>query len=112
MPRGDRTGPQGMGSMTGRGLGFCAGYTTPGFANPQGIGRGMAYGRGDEIGRGLGLRRGRCGGFNPTARFVSTSVDAPVDEEVMLNAKAAALEDQLANVRKRISQISANNKAE
>ncbi len=27
MPGGDRTGPLGMGSMTGRGLGYCTGFT-------------------------------------------------------------------------------------
>ena len=34
MPRGDGTGPAGMGPMTGRGAGYCAGYNAPGFANP------------------------------------------------------------------------------
>ena len=33
MPRGDRTGPMGMGPMTGRGAGYCAGYDVPGFMN-------------------------------------------------------------------------------
>jgi len=47
MPRGDRTGPQGMGPMTGRGAGFCAGVNMPGFMNPA---------------PGLGLRQGCCGG--------------------------------------------------
>jgi hypothetical protein len=36
MPRGDRTGPAGMGPMTGRGAGYCAGYSTPGYMNPYG----------------------------------------------------------------------------
>ena len=36
MPRGDRTGPAGMGSMTGRAAGYCAGSNTPGFMNPYG----------------------------------------------------------------------------
>ena len=36
MPRGDRTGPAGMGPMTGRAAGYCAGYSTPGFMNPYG----------------------------------------------------------------------------
>ena len=27
MPGGDRTGPLGMGPMTGRGLGYCTGFT-------------------------------------------------------------------------------------
>jgi len=53
MPRGDRTGPLGAGPMTGRGAGYCAGYSVPGFMNPVG-GRGF-YGRGGG--------RGRRGGF-------------------------------------------------
>ena len=48
MPRGDGTGPGGMGPMTGRAAGYCAGYSTPGFAN-AGFGRGL----------GLGFRGGR-----------------------------------------------------
>jgi hypothetical protein len=36
MPRGDRTGPAGMGPMTGRAAGYCAGYPAPGFMNPYG----------------------------------------------------------------------------
>ncbi|MFY9375325.1 MAG: DUF5320 domain-containing protein, partial [Kiritimatiellia bacterium] len=46
MPRGDRTGPQGAGPMTGRGAGTCAGAATPGYA-------GGGYGRGGG--------RGGCG---------------------------------------------------
>jgi len=44
MPRGDGTGPAGMGPMTGRAAGFCTGYPVPGFMNPVG-GRGF-WGRG------------------------------------------------------------------
>jgi len=33
MPRGDGRGPVGYGPMTGRGLGYCAGFQVPGFAN-------------------------------------------------------------------------------
>jgi hypothetical protein len=45
MPRGDRTGPAGMGSVTGRGVGYCAGYGAPGYANPEpGFGRGRGRG--------------------------------------------------------------------
>ena len=54
MPRGDGTGPAGMGPMTGRAAGFCAGYPVPGFMNPVG-GRGYGgWGRG--AGRGWGWR--------------------------------------------------------
>ncbi|OPY86893.1 MAG: hypothetical protein A4E73_03818 [Syntrophaceae bacterium PtaU1.Bin231] len=34
MPRGDGTGPLGLGPMTGRAAGYCAGYPMPGFVNP------------------------------------------------------------------------------
>ena len=60
MPFGDRTGPSGMGPMTGRGAGFCAGYPTPGYANsfPRGgFGRGWGRGFGRGRGRGFGWRR-------------------------------------------------------
>ena len=46
MPAGDGTGPMGMGSMTGRAAGYCAGYPVPGFANPifeLGWGRGRGF---------------------------------------------------------------------
>jgi len=33
MPFGDGTGPMGLGPMTGRGAGFCAGFGKPGFAS-------------------------------------------------------------------------------
>jgi len=50
MPFGDGTGPLGKGPKTGRGLGFCAGYDTPGYTK----GRGRGLGR-----RGRGRGRGR-----------------------------------------------------
>ena len=34
MPFGNGTGPRGMGPMTGRAAGYCAGFGRPGFANP------------------------------------------------------------------------------
>jgi len=62
MPRGDGTGPGGMGPMTGRGMGFCAGYNTPGYTNP-GFGRGMGFGAGRGFGGG---GRGRRNWFYAT----------------------------------------------
>jgi len=56
MPFGDRTGPRGMGPMTGRGAGYCAGFSQPGFANPI-PGRGW-FG----FGFGWGLRHNSWGG--------------------------------------------------
>ena len=49
MPRGDRTGPLGQGPRTGRRMGFCSGYNSPGFTRgtPRGgAGFGQGYGRG------------------------------------------------------------------
>ncbi len=54
MPFGDGTGPNGMGPMTGRAAGYCAGYSMPGYMNPIG-GRGMAMRRGGGFG-GRGYR--------------------------------------------------------
>ncbi|HOV89091.1 MAG TPA: DUF5320 domain-containing protein [Syntrophorhabdaceae bacterium] len=34
MPRGDGTGPMGMGPGTGRAGGYCAGFSMPGYMNP------------------------------------------------------------------------------
>ena len=34
MPWGDGTGPAGMGPMTGRAAGYCAGFPVPGYMNP------------------------------------------------------------------------------
>jgi hypothetical protein len=89
MPFGDGTGPVGMGPMTGRATGFCAGYPAPGYMNPVGargfaplagpygyvppaygygwpyapvrpwFGRGFGFDRGFGLGRGFGRGRGR-----------------------------------------------------
>jgi hypothetical protein len=45
MPRGNGTGPAGMGPMTGRAMGYCAGYPTPGYMNPYGGRMGGGFGR-------------------------------------------------------------------
>jgi hypothetical protein len=56
MPGGDQTGPMGMGPMTGRAAGYCAGYNVPGYMNPMpGRGWGMGWGRGRG---GWGMGRG------------------------------------------------------
>ena len=64
MPRGDGTGPMGMGPMTGRAAGYCAGYPVPGYMNP-GLGRGF--------GRGF-WGRGRGGGWGRRNWFYATGV--------------------------------------
>ena len=69
MPAGDRTGPWGFGPMTGRGMGYCAGFPGPEFMSPGpglGFGRGWfgrGFGRGFGLGRGHGWRRAGFGSF-------------------------------------------------
>ena len=61
MPRGDGTGPEGKGKLTGRGLGQCSGEEVPGYrSNLPGMGMGRGERKGDGPGRGLGYgpRRG------------------------------------------------------
>ena len=50
MPRGDRTGPQGQGPKTGRGMGKCGpkvGTASPQSQGGQGTGRGKGRGQGN-----------------------------------------------------------------
>lgn len=108
MPRGDGTGPNGMGSMTGRAAGYCAGFETPGFANPI-AGRGRVTGFGG--GRG---GRGRRNMFYATGlpgwmRFGALPVSAT--EKQGLQEYAASLQQQLDALNKRIATLeSAENK--
>jgi len=112
MPRGDGTGPMGMGPMTGRAAGHCAGYPTPGFMNPVvGRGLGMAWGRGGGGGRAMAWRRGRGGGFGGArmaARFPSPAYYAPPSREQeldMLRDQADWLKDQLDAINQRIGEL-------
>lgn len=105
MPRGDKTGPQGMGPMTGRAAGYCAGNDRPGFASDEapGYGRGGGFGRGRGPGRGFGCGFGRGRGFGFGRGFAgNVAFNAPqvgnplADELARLRAQVKALEERLA----------------
>jgi len=115
MPGGDGTGPGGMGPMTGRAAGFCAGYPIPGYMNPVG-GRGYwGWGRGGGWGRGRGFGWSRAGyGFpaygaavNPYAYGGApfTPAVAPQQELDSLKGQAEYLEDALDGIKKRIEEL-------
>ena len=109
MPRGDGTGPRGQGPMTGRAAGFCAGYETPGFANPQfGRGGGMGYGRGFG-GGGRGWRHGfNATGLTGWQRFggaAAAPVPEPRTERLALQRQAEALQSELDGIKKRLAAI-------
>lgn len=81
MPRGDRTGPAGAGSMSGRGAGFCAGFNTAGYQPAGG-----AFGRG--CGRGFGFRN----------RFVQPIQPSPT-------AELSELKEQMARIEQRLGEL-------
>ncbi len=118
MPAGDGTGPMGQGSMTGRAMGICAGFTTPGYMNPMpGRGRGMRRG----LGRGGGQGRGWRHGYNATgapiaapAYGMAPSYATPSGEHEMqaLRAQAEQLEGALDGIKKRIAALEASTKTE
>ena len=127
MPRGDGTGPAGMGPMTGRAAGFCAGYPAPGYINPVGGrrygGRGRGF-RGGGFGRGRGFGWAGAGygmpawgggvspyvyggAVNPYAYGGAPSAPAiaPQQELDGLKGQAEYLEDSLDGIKKRIEEL-------
>ena len=129
MPGGDRTGPAGMGPMTGRGAGYCAGYPAPGYAG-FGFGRGFGQGRGGGRGRrnqfyatGLpGWQRDTYGyptygggvPYNmPYSVAPNTPYAAGVSKENELNAlkgQAEYFEDSLEGIKKRMEELEKETK--
>ena len=110
MPRGDRTGPDGMGSMTGRGLGYCAGYSSPGFT--RGVPRGGAgYGFGRRGGFGYGRGYGR--GFYQNPYYGYPSYPYPYskeNEEQMLKDELKIIKEEAKNIEKRLDELKAKDK--
>jgi len=113
MPGGDRTGPAGMGPMTGRAAGYCAGYGTPGFANP-------IPGRGFGMGRGFGGRGFGGGGHGWRHWFRATGLPGwqrfggypapyqkpdPETEKQMLAEQAESMQSELDLIKKRLNEI-------
>ena len=109
MPGGDGTGPNGLGPMTGRRLGYCAGFSVPGFMNP-GFGLGRAWRRG--FGRGFGR------GFRWRARFFQPQIAEQVipiqqatqpltksDEKQLLEEEKQYLQDELEAIKNEMQEI-------
>ena len=110
MPRGDRTGPRGMGAQTGRGIGYCAGnpgagfmYPGPGFGFGRGLGIGRGFDRGFGLGRGRGLHGAGYGHFwgYPYPPAASYPTFQPFNEE----QEKAFLDDQLGQIKKRLEEL-------
>jgi hypothetical protein len=82
MPRQDKTGPMGEGSMTGRGRGFCEG----------------AYGPGLGMGRGYG--RVMCGWF-----FQKYQAMSKEDKRELLESEAEDLKQELQMVEEELKEL-------
>lgn len=128
MPFGDGTGPRGIGPMSGRGAGYCAGYGRPGFANPIlgrgsfGSGGGMGFGfRGASlpwpyVGRGRGgLPRCWYPGVASVPRYVPVSpyaTEMTREQELdFLKGEAEAIKRELDRVEARIRDFEAGKAA-
>lgn len=108
MPRGDKTGPMGMGSKTGRGAGFCSGFGMPGYANRQAAGFGGGLGRGRAGCANFGGGRGFRHRFYATGvpfGFEQTGAFEPVAEKDALKNRADALQSELDAIKKRLAKI-------
>jgi hypothetical protein len=108
MPGGDRTGPMGMGPMTGRARGYCRGAWAPAYG--AGFRRGGAA---VGFGRGRGWRRmayatGQPGwarggwGFGYPAPYRQPD---PETEKQALQSEAQALQAELAAIERRLTEI-------
>ncbi|MDD3998138.1 MAG: DUF5320 domain-containing protein [Sphaerochaetaceae bacterium] len=102
MPRGDRTGPDGYGPATGRGLGYCTGHLSPGFTFGGGRGCGRGFG-----GFGRGFRRGYPypgnWGYNAVAAYPPAT---GIDEARVLEDRAKAVEEELQAIKARLDELS------
>jgi hypothetical protein len=100
MPRGDRTGPLGEGPMTGRQLGYGAGYDSPGYTRGPGRGWGRGiYGRG----RGRGFfwaKRAFAQEFLPKTPIMSVELSA-------IKSEVQDLKNNLASVLDRLNMLAA-----
>ncbi|MFW6008697.1 MAG: DUF5320 domain-containing protein [archaeon] len=95
MPGGDGTGPMGKGPMTGRGTGFCAGFSTPGFTNPT-----SRLGIGFRRGYGNGARRRRT-----KVSVIRTQSQSQTQNQPQNNQNIQILTDKITTLEKQINQI-------
>jgi hypothetical protein len=108
MPGFDRSGPMGLGPMTGGRRGLCnpvnTGYDNR-FSGVFGFGRGMGLGRGFRGGfnRGMGRASGRRGWNQPS--YYPEYAQNPEDELNMLKAEANSVKNSLDMINRRIAEL-------
>lgn len=111
MPRGDGTGPEGRGSMTGRGLGLCVGYETPGFTKGRPRG-GAGFGRGKHSRRRLPGKRTpvRPTYLPPSYPAQRTPVQTEEDELTALDQEKEAIRKEIDQLKKDLEEIEKRTK--
>ena len=110
MPRGDGTGPAGMGPMTGRAAGYCAGYGMPGFMNPYGGRMGAGFGRGRGRWWGAPYPGAGWGGWGTSyGPYPYAPAYSAEQEKEALQNQVKFFEDQLAALKERIEELEADS---
>lgn len=113
MPAGDKTGPLGLGPMTGRAIGYCAGYNTPGYANPRprrffrrGFGKGFGWKAWDfaPIERVIPVQNSPAYPTQqqPTKEQETTMLE---NDAKVIEAEQKALNQELEEIKKRIEEL-------
>ena len=112
MPRGNQTGPMGMGPKTGRGLGYCNNFNDPGFINQQfgqGLGKGFRRGGGFQGGRGAGRRNQyRFFGQSPSYGMnfqPDMAMNNTIQEKEYLVKQVDLLQNQISEINERLSEL-------
>ncbi|MCF7916603.1 MAG: DUF5320 domain-containing protein [Candidatus Omnitrophica bacterium] len=107
MPAGNGTGPAGLGPRTGRAAGYCAGYDTPGYVNPGGVGFGRGFGRGRGLGygRGYGLHRATY-----VPQVACNQLPTAKEETNYLKEEAKSLKGELEAINQRIKNLESEDK--
>lgn len=117
MPRGDGTGPAGLGPLTGRRAGYCAGYPVPGYANPYPRGGrrfAQGWGRGAGFGRGMAWRRGFAAPahwppyYGPFPGQVEDAELSSESETRALKEQSRMLKEELADIENRLKELEAD----
>lgn len=113
MPGGDGTGPRGMGAMTGRAAGFCAGANMPGYANAV-FRRGGGFGGGGFRNRfyatGLTGRQRADMGYPQFGNAYGMQNAGGPDQQQELEAlkeQVRSYESSLDHAKKRIEELEA-----
>ena len=98
MPGRDRTGPSGLGSMTGRRMGFCADKSNQYYSN-----RGLGYGRGNRCGLGFGRGYGFGSRFGYGNGYIESTPN--VSDKTIIENEIRVLKDQLSSLEEQLKQI-------